>query len=65
MIENNIPMRTAMRQMEPGQEMEISLRYKGYASIRNCASLLGLDLGRKYSVTLKREARMCKVTRVR
>ena len=57
-------MRATLVEMEPGKEIEISLSVRSYNTIRNCASLLGGDLGRKYSVAVNRAAGVCKVTRI-
>lgn len=51
-------------QMKVGQEVKIPFRMYGYNSVRNCASLLGLDMCRRYSVSVDRAARQTKVTRV-
>lgn len=59
-----ISMRATLVQMKPGQEVTIPIRVRNSNSVRNCASTLGTDLGRKYSVSVDREARTCKVTRI-
>ena len=58
-----ISMRATMAQMKAGESIVIPMRIRGYNSVRNCASLLGSDLGRKYSVSVDRVAHECKVTR--
>ena len=57
-------MRATLVEMEPGKEIEISLSVRSYNTIRNCASILGVEMGRRYSVTLVRQDNSCKVTRV-
>ena len=59
-----ISMRATLMQMKTGQEVKIPFRMYGYNSVRNCASLLGLDMGRRYSVSVDRAAGQTKVTRV-
>lgn len=59
-----ISMSATLRQMRPGGVVEIPLKLRTYNYIRNCASTLGTQLGRKYSVALDREAASCKVTRL-
>lgn len=61
---SRISMRATMAQMKKGEVITIPLRIRGYNSIRNCASLLGSDMGRKYSVSIDRAAAHCKVTRL-
>lgn len=58
-----ISMRATLAQMSKGESLEIPLKVRGYNSVRNCASLLGYDLGRKYSVAVDRLGDVCKVTR--
>ncbi len=53
-----------MMEMQPGAEIEISLKDRAHNSIRNCASLLSGDLGRKYSVAVDHTAGTCKITRL-
>ena len=50
--------------MNPGDTVSISLQDRKYNTIRNCASILGVEMGRRYSVTLVRQDNSCKVTRV-
>ena len=58
-------MRATMVQMKPGEVITIPHRVRGYNSVRNCASTLGAEYpGRKYSVSLDRQALVCKVTRI-
>lgn len=57
-------MRATIAGLRRGQEVSISLAKRSYNSIRNCASLLGGDLGRKYTVQVSRTDNVCKVTRV-
>lgn len=52
-----------MAEMKTGEVVTIPLRLREYSSIRNCASLLGLSMGRKYSVSLDRVSCECTVTR--
>ena len=58
-----LSMRATFTQMEVGEVIAISLAERGYNSIRNCASNVGVMMARKYSVRLNREANECKVTR--
>lgn len=64
MMVSKISMRATLAKMRPGEAVNIPLRLRSYNSVRNCASLLGSDLGRKYSVSVDRAAAQCKVTRV-
>ena len=57
-------MRATLAQMDEKEVVTISLSERGYNSIRNCASLLGKALGRKYTVSVNNETRSCDVTRV-
>lgn len=58
-------MRATLVQMKAGESIHIPTRVRGYNSVRNCASLLGVEYpGRKYSVSVNREANSCKVTRL-
>lgn len=60
-----ISMRATLVQMKPGEIVTIPLRVRGWNSVRNCASSLGITYpDRKYSVKLDREAQACKVTRL-
>ena len=60
-----ISMRATLVQMKPGEAVEIPLKSFAHNSIRNCACALGVTYpGRKYSVSLNREAQNCKVTRL-
>ena len=59
-----ISMRATLVQMKPGECLTIPLQVRGWNSVRACASILGVDFpGRKYSVSVDREAQNCKVTR--
>ena len=58
-----ISLRATLAQMKAGDCITIPLQVRGYNTIRNCASLAGSDLGRKYSVSLDRANNNCKVTR--
>ena len=59
-----ISMRATMARMTEGEVMTIPLKLRGCNSVRNCAALLGRELGRKYSVSVDWEAGQSKVTRV-
>lgn len=60
-----ISMRATLVQMKAGESIHIPTRVRGYNSVRNCASLLGVEYpGRKYSVSVDRQANSCKVTRL-
>lgn len=59
-----ISMRATLAQMEAGETLTIPMEMRSYNAVRNCASLLGLELGRKYSVSVSRESRSANVTRV-
>ena len=61
---SKISMRATMAQMKAGESITIPMRIRCYNSVRNCASLLGSDLGRKYSVSVDRAAQTTKVTRI-
>lgn len=52
-----------MAEMNVGEVLNIPLGVRGYNSVRNCASLLGLSLGRKYSVSINRADGLSSVTR--
>lgn len=56
-------MRATIVAMDKDDVITISLSERGYNSIRNCASNVGVMMARKYSVSLNREANECKVTR--
>ena len=56
-------MRATIIAMEKDDIITISLQDRGYNSIRNCASNVGVMMARKYSVRLNREANECKVPR--
>ena len=59
-----ISMRATLVQMKPGESLTIPMRVRGWNSVRNCASLLGVEYpGRRYSVSVDRQANNCKVTR--
>lgn len=64
MMVSKISMRATLASMEPGEVVTIPMRLRTYNAVRNCACLLGYDLGRKYSVSVDRAAAHCKVTRV-
>lgn len=57
-------MRGTFAEMQPGETVKISLGLRAYSYIRSCASLLGLEMDRKYTVTVDRAAKVCNVTRV-
>lgn len=59
-----ISMRATLAQMKAGDAITIPLRVRGYNSVRNCASLLGSEMGRKYSVSVNRTDANCKITRL-
>ena len=60
-----ISMRATLVQMKAGESIHIPTRVRGYNSVRNCASLLGVEYpGRKYSVSVDRQANSYKVTRL-
>ena len=59
-----ISMRATLARMAAGEVITIPLKLRGYNSVRNCASLLGTELGRQYSVSVDRAAGQSKVTRV-
>lgn len=59
-----ISMRATLKAMEVGEVVRIPLGTRGYNSVRNCASLLAGELGRKYSVNIDRQSAESKVTRV-
>lgn len=60
---SKISMRASMAEMNVGEVLNIPLGVRGYNSVRNCASLLGLSLGRKYSVSINRADGLSSVTR--
>jgi len=64
MMVTKISMRATLAKMKPGEVLTIPNRMRGYNSVRNCASLLGSELGRKYSVNVDRSADSTKVTRI-
>ena len=51
--------------MNAGDTTRVSLEERKYNTIRNCASRVGTQYERVYSVHLHREARLCTITRVR
>lgn len=57
-------MRATLVEMEPQDVVSIPLEARKYNYVRNCASILGLQLSRRYSVSLDRESRCTKVTRL-
>ena len=57
-------MRGTLATMQKGEIVEIPLEMRAYSYIRTCASLLGLELCRKYTVSVNRSTRVCYVTRV-
>ena len=59
-----ISMRATLVQMAPGESILIPLTLRTSNSVRNCASVLALDMGRKYTVSVDRIEGNCKVTRV-
>lgn len=63
MLIKKVSMRATMADMKTGEVVTIPLKLREYSSIRNCASLLGLSMGRKYSVSLDRVSGECTVTR--
>lgn len=63
MLIKRVSMRATMAEMKKGEVVTIPLKLREYSSIRNCASLLGLSMGRKYSVSLDRVSGECTVTR--
>lgn len=59
-----ISVRATLKEMQAGEEVKIPFRLSRYNSVRNCASLLGQDMGRRYSVSVDRTAEQTKVTRL-
>lgn len=57
-------MRGTFAEMQPGETVKIPLGTRAYSYIRTCASILGLELDRKYTVAVDRAAKVCNVTRV-
>ena len=60
-----ISMRATLVQMKPGESVLIPWKVRGWNSVRNCASALGISYpGRKYSVSVNRGQESCQVTRL-
>lgn len=57
-------MRGTFAEMQPGETIKIPLGLRSYSYIRSCASFLGLEMDRKYTVAVDRAAKVCNVTRV-
>lgn len=60
-----ISVRATIARLELGEQVEIPLQLRKSNSVRNCASVLGTDTGKRYSVSINRENQSCIVTRVR
>lgn len=58
-----INMRGTMVSLKVGEKMILPFGSKTYASVRNCASTLGIDKGRKYVVNLDRNNSQFIITR--
>ena len=56
-------LRSRLVDLPIGGSEAVSLDNHKSASIRNCASLLGLDLQRKYEVHIDKAIRCCYITR--
>ena len=61
---SKISMRATLLQMKRNEAVEIPLELRCWNSIRNCASQLNSEFGRRYTVEINRAARNCKVTRL-
>ena len=64
MMVSKISVRASMERMGPGETLEVPIDLRKPNAVRNCASLLGSELGRQYSVSVDREAGISKVTRI-
>ena len=56
-------MRGAVRALELGQSIDVSMEDRTPNSIRNCASIVALQYNRRFTVNANREARTCTITR--
>lgn len=59
-----VNLRGTMRAMEVGESFQVSASVAQSSVVRNAASLVGLDYGRKYSVSYNRPLAYFTVTRV-
>lgn len=64
MMEMKTSLRATLIKMEPGAEVVLPLGVRSYAAVRNTASTLGLEYGRKYKVHADRVASTYTITRV-
>lgn len=60
---SNISVRGTLRAMEPNQVVEIPFGMRSYSYIYSCASMLGMEMNRKYSVHVDRQGGHYKITR--
>lgn len=56
-------LRETLRNMEIGEMISIAFEVTKPRILRNCASILGTEMGRRYSVHADRHVQMTKVTR--
>ena len=52
-----------MVEMEPGEQLDVAPGFRTQAHIRSTASSLGRELGRKYSVSFRKDDTIVRITR--
>ena len=55
--------RETLRNMEIGEMIAIAFAVTKPSVLRNCASILGTELGRRYSIHADRKVQMSEITR--